>query len=82
MALVKKDTFAGLATNTAQVLPDFTEGWVKNDGAGDLTLTFANGEQLVLKAFEEQRWDFRANQIIKGFSMNGPATTFRWCYLI
>ncbi len=82
MALVKKDTFSGEITNNTLVVPDFTQLWIINDGAGDLTLTFANTNVLTLKSGEELKYGCSENVIYKGFSASGLATTYRYMYII
>jgi hypothetical protein len=96
MPLIKKYTFAdtivnGVSTNpipavipnpAAIVFPDFTDGWIANDGAGDLLLTLANGNVLTLKSGDTQRWGYNGNVLNLGYTANGLGTTLRYAYQI
>lgn len=81
MAQIEKDTFAGTKTNEAFTFPSFTDGWIANDGGGDLTITLANGNILTLKPYESHNWTYRNGSIYKGFTANGT-TTYRYAYVI
>jgi hypothetical protein len=76
MGLTKKDTFSKTVTNGTLDVPSFNQGWIANDGGGDLTLTFANNDVLVLKPLEQHRWEYM-DCLFKGYKASGVATTFR-----